>query len=235
MHVKNAVYKEIKPGWKGITLPLKAGTPMNAAGQIVNGAGAIGIVPQTITVMPVMPTINLLVGGSVSLAEVNAAYGSALTKAAKESMNGIAFFGEDGTPEPDPIWKGETVPGTLPAVTSTDNGKTLVVTEGVWALGSGGGGGTGGGAFVATFNGQTMALDKTWNEIKTACLQNNIVIVKNVYEEEGEVAITIGSLHTIDGGNGHYSCVFSMPLEDNLGLWTFETDNENGYPAVNMG
>lgn len=167
MHVKNAVYKEIKPGWKGITLPLKAGTPMNAAGQIVNGAGAIGIVPQTIAVKPVTPTINLLVGGSVSLAEVNAAYGSALTKAAKESMNGIAFFGEDGTPEPDPIWKGETIPGTLPAVTSTDNGKTLVVTEGVWAVGGGGGGG-GGGVLVVHEDSDTGSLDKTWQEIHDA-------------------------------------------------------------------
>ena len=121
MHVKNAVYEEITPIWSDITLPLKEGTPMNKAGKIVNGSGAAGIVPQTIAVKPVTPSINLLVGGSVSLAEVNAAYGSALTKAAKESMNGIAFFGEDGTPEPDPIYEHQIIP-EVPNATKTTAG-----------------------------------------------------------------------------------------------------------------
>lgn len=104
MNVKNAVYREISPIWDEITLPLKSGTPMSKNGKVANGADAIGIVPQTIDVLPVTPSINLIVGGSVSLAEVEAACGFALAKEAKESMNGIAFYGEDGTPEPNPVY-----------------------------------------------------------------------------------------------------------------------------------
>lgn len=123
MKVTNAVYREIVPSWDDITLPLKAGTPMSESGQIANGSGAVGIVPQTVTVRPVVPVMRILVGGSVSLAEVNAAYGEELSSAAMQAMSGILFYGPDGTPEPDP----------LPAVSSGDAGKVLGVGDtGLW-------------------------------------------------------------------------------------------------------
>lgn len=118
MYVKNAVYKEIEMDWASITLPLKEGTPVNVYGKIENGAGAIGLVPQKVTVLPVVKAMRVLVGGSVSLPEVEAAYGATLNEAAKEAMNGITFYGKYGSPEPDPVYE---IPET-PLATKTAAG-----------------------------------------------------------------------------------------------------------------
>lgn len=118
MNVKNAVYKEIEMDWGSITLPLKEGTPVSVYGKIANNAGAIGLVPQKVTVLPVVKSMRVLVGGSVSLEEVEAAYGAALNEAAKEAMNGITFYGKYGSPEPDPVYE---IPET-PIATKTTAG-----------------------------------------------------------------------------------------------------------------
>ena len=235
MHVKNAVYEEITPRWSEITLPLKEGTPMSKTGKIVNGSGAAGIVPQTITVKPVVPAINLLVGGSVSLAEVNAAYGTALTKAAKESMNGIAFYGEDGTPEPDPLWDGEPVPGTLPAVESTDAGKVLTVDDdGNWVAASGGGGGGGVLKVGATYTETTMTLDKTWKEIHDAPFA--VIVIQN----DGSVSSKNTMLILSDEVSmGFYTIFAAIPSQIDssweFAIGRFETNSENGYPSATFG
>ena len=95
--VKNGVYQPVKIAWAGITLPLKAGTPVSLAGAVSNNGNAIGIVPQTVTVLPVIPEMNILVGGDVDLAECQASYGAEYDDAAIQAMDGIRFF-KDGTP-----------------------------------------------------------------------------------------------------------------------------------------
>lgn len=100
-YVKNAVYKPITLAWDEITLPLKAGTPISLSGRIANNAAAVGIVPQTIDILPVIPEVNILVGGNVELAEVNESFGSELEDDARHAMSGIVFYGAAGIPDPN--------------------------------------------------------------------------------------------------------------------------------------
>ncbi len=228
VNAKNAVYREIEMNWGEITLPLKAGTPVGLNGQIANDSDAVGIVPQTVSVLPVVKSIRILVGGSVSLAEVNAAYGSALTKAAKESMSGIAFYGEDGTPEPNPLWDGEPVPGTLPAVESTDAGKILTVDDdGNWVAASGGGGG---GVLKVNMtwagDGTTCTLDKTYAEIYSA-FQNEFVIAI-----DGDGTVTALYMVCEIGTFSDTLEVHILPMNNITdGAMSFVASSESAYPV----
>lgn len=123
MNITNAAYRSIPIRWNAVTLPLKAGTPIGLNGLPCNDENAVGLVTQTITVTPVLPTIRVLVAGDVSLAEVEAGFGEALTEAALSAMSGIRFFGEDGVPVPDYVR-----PGTVPAATGKTFGGVLLAT-----------------------------------------------------------------------------------------------------------
>lgn len=221
VNAKNAVYREIEMNWGEITLPLKAGTPVGLNGQIANDSDAVGIVPQTVSVLPVVKSIRILVGGSVSLAEVNAAYGSALTKAAKESMSGIAFYGEDGTPEPNPLWDGEPVPGTLPAVEFTDAGKILTVDDdGNWVAASGGGGG---GVLIVHMDRHTHALDKTWAEINAIFSDIPVFMEGN--------ALLINTEEDVSGYFLYFADFYDAPTVAKI---TFKADTADGYPVAQI-
>ena len=104
MKIANAVYKEIAINWDTISFPLKAGTPVSAAGLVSNDGKAIGLVPETIAKKPLMPSIFILIGGDVDAAEVDAQSGMTISDNAKKSMSGITFYGADGTPAPDPVY-----------------------------------------------------------------------------------------------------------------------------------
>lgn len=96
-NVKNGKYLSVKMDWDNITLPLNAGTPVSLEGAIANDDTAIGIVPQTVTVKPIIPEIYILNGGDVDLDEIEAAFGDELDEAAIAAMDGIRFY-VDGTP-----------------------------------------------------------------------------------------------------------------------------------------
>ena len=98
--VKNGIYKSVTIDWANVTLPLKEGSPVSAAGVVANTEDAIGIVQQTVSVLPVIPEIYVLVGGDVDLAEIEASFGDELEEAAINAMDGIRFY-EDGTPVED--------------------------------------------------------------------------------------------------------------------------------------
>ena len=116
MNIKNAVYKTVAIDWDSITPPLKAGTPIDSGGHVKNGTGAIGIVPQTVTERPLISTLRLLVGGDVTLSEVEASCGLTLTDDALAAMSGIRFFSAAGTPIPDYLEKKDAY--ELPAASS---------------------------------------------------------------------------------------------------------------------
>lgn len=97
MKIANGYYKIVKMDWANITLPLKEGSPVSKAGVVANSSSAIGLVPQTVKEVPLMPEMYILVGGDVELAEVNASYGSSLEAAAKGAMAGIRFWTADLT------------------------------------------------------------------------------------------------------------------------------------------
>lgn len=115
MNIKNVVYRSISIDWARVTLPLKAGSPIGLSGIVSNSANAVGIVPQTYTKRPVLDSIYIVTGGDVQLAEVQRAYGSALSADALAAMSGIRFYGADGTPTPDYV----RTQYTLPAATTT--------------------------------------------------------------------------------------------------------------------
>lgn len=106
--------------WDNITLPLYQGTPVNADG-IANDESVVGIVLDTYTEKPLMPSIYVAVAGAFCLAELNAASRLTWSDAAKEALPGVTFIDEDGTSEKPT--KG------VPASTSEDAGKVLTVDE----------------------------------------------------------------------------------------------------------
>lgn len=122
MKIENGIYKSVSIRWEAVTLPLKAGTPITKAGVPCNDGSAVGLIPQTITVKPTLGDANILIGGDVSLAEVEASYGSSLDGACIRAMDGIRFYSSDGTPV------AMTVPYTLPAATSSVLGGVKVGT-----------------------------------------------------------------------------------------------------------
>ena len=113
----------------------------------------------------------------------------------------------------------------LPKVTSTDNGKILVVDGGKWGKGENSGGG---GAFIvnATTEGSTMTLAKTWKEIDDVILTTPVFVVANETE----------------GGISSKSSIPVVSTSGEVGLYTvitynefsFTTDSENGYPSYTV-
>lgn len=113
MNIKNGNYRVVSLNAL-LRYPVKAGTPLDFAGNEANNENAVGIVPQTITERPAMAKVTLLVGGDVDLTEVEKEYGAALQPAAIKAMYGINFYRPDGQVE------GRTV--TIPAATTTSEG-----------------------------------------------------------------------------------------------------------------
>lgn len=96
MNVSYPVKSKVKMAWGGITLPLKEGTPVSSLGAIANTKDAIGLVADTHTFVD-GAEVEIYVGGSVALAEVEAKSGLTLAAAAMLAMDGIDFRAADGT------------------------------------------------------------------------------------------------------------------------------------------
>ena len=103
MKVRNEAYLELKMKWNTITFPLKAGTPISLGGVVANNERAVGIIPETIKERPLIDTTRIIIAGYVDKKEVESEFGQELNEKAIESMSGIKFFGEDLTPDPEPI------------------------------------------------------------------------------------------------------------------------------------
>ena len=121
----NIIYpvKKIIPiAWSGITLPLKAGTPVSAAGAVANTGYAIGLIAQDHTTID-GATAEIYVGGVVATAEVNASAGITLEKSAKQAMDGINFLDANGNPE------SKTDPYVLPAAAVDSLGGVIMAAN----------------------------------------------------------------------------------------------------------
>lgn len=115
----------VKAAWESFSFPIKAGTPVNIHGALSNSAAAIGIVPQPIKVKPNDENIYIMTGGSADAAEIDF---PSLSTDAKKNMNGITFYGSDGTPDVDPY--------VLPAATETTLGGVKMAANVAEAAGS---------------------------------------------------------------------------------------------------
>lgn len=124
MNVQNLIQGKVTLG--SITYPLKAGTPLDASGEVSNDGDAIGLVMEDITEKPVLPDINICVGGVVNLAEAEAASGLTYTSGALQSMSGISFYGSDGTPTPDPVYS--IPPASASELGGIKVGNTLIMS-----------------------------------------------------------------------------------------------------------
>lgn len=92
---------------------------------------------------------------------------------------------------------------------------------------SGGGGGGGVGVLEVSIDMQTMALDKTWNEINSA----PFAVLK--IETGGRFEwYTIVSMLSDEG---NYLLSFAMPAAPDITFLEFSTDSADGYPVLDMG
>lgn len=122
------VKKVIPIAWSGITLPLKAGTPVSAAGAVANSGSAIGLVAQDHTFIDGAQA-EIYVGGVVATAEVNASAGITLEKAAKQAMDGINFLDANGNPESKyelPAAKVDSLGGVIMAANVAESEATTI-------------------------------------------------------------------------------------------------------------
>lgn len=108
---------------------------------------------------------------------------------------------------------------TLPEVNSEDNGKVLGVSEGQYALVSGGGGG---GAEPLIVNATETGIDATYNELKAAILAGRQVWV---HFDNGEDEEAYYSCNTISIETGDYIAVFS-----NTTYHASDADTDMSYP-----
>ena len=90
---------------------------------------------------------------------------------------------------------------------------------------SSGGGGGGGGVHVVNFDMQTMALDKTWNEILNATFP---VIKMNI-----EDTLSFGYVSSIRENGVDYTV--EAVLLSSSSTASFVADNADGYPVMQMG
>lgn len=110
------------------------------------------------------------------------------------------------------------IPEGLPSVSVEDNGKTLVVDNGEWTIGSGGGGGTGGGVLIVNDNDGT--LDKTWKEISDAF--DDGALVHAYRNEDGLLSKEIITM-LVTNNTDMFGVVISG--------YPYTTNTENGYPV----
>ena len=119
------------------------------------------------------------------------------------------------------------IPEGLLSVSAEDDGKTRVVAEGEWTIGSGGGGGTGGGALIVHLM-QTNALDKTWAEINDADLAFMSLNMGDI-KATGLVALTTAfeSEYKVE--------VITVNMQDmSIALLHFAAESADGYPVASQ-
>ena len=103
------------------------------------------------------------------------------------------------------------------------------------------GGGSGGGALVvhATSDGNTMTLDKTWDEIYTASATMPISIVwhnDDVNERFTQyLRVDRVTNNNAETGTRQYTVYAHIELESDNNSIAFIADSEDGYPSVTMG
>lgn len=106
--------------------------------------------------------------------------------------------------------------------TISDKTYTLDKVQGWIEAGSGGGGG-GGGALLVHADNETMALDKTWQEIDNA---KPLVYLDYI---EGWMLPLVQSVY--DEAEGVYGLSFWNYLDDTTPVLSFITDTADGYPV----
>ena len=99
---------------------LRAATPIAENGTVANNGDAIGILAGDVCKSSGVQACQLIVAGRLELDAVESSFGARLTAACKDALCGIEFVPE--------------TPATLslPIVTDADNGKILMVVNGVW-------------------------------------------------------------------------------------------------------
>lgn len=114
----------------------------------------------------------------------------------------------------------------LPAVTSADNGDVLTVVNGSWdkAAPSGGGGVL---ALNGTIDGNTITLDKTWQEIHDAITAGQFVFLRFSYDREVAVWICYG---VSQPDNSCEAWFFTGET-----IMTFTCVSANDYPSMTAG
>lgn len=122
MEIRNAIYKTVPV--RNLTFPLAAGTVVTAGGTLANsdGSDAYGIVPETVALLPLTKRLYVAVAGTIDLATCGATFTDTMIKALGEDFNFVPAKEEHEPPAPE-----------LPTVSSTDNGKILMVVNGQWA------------------------------------------------------------------------------------------------------
>lgn len=195
---------------------LKAGTPLNNSKAVANTENAKYIVAEDYIFYndpgQNRDPVKLISAGYVDLAKAQTAWGKVYTDAA------IAALGEAGITLVD----GATLPEVdpLPAVTSDDNGDVLTVVSGEWAKAAP----SGGGVLVCTTNMQTMALDKTWQEIHDSVFA---VIVIQISEDDISRVVVAETV----ANNGQF--VVNGYMGNTLYAWI--ATSADGYPVLNQG
>lgn len=92
---------------------------------------------------------------------------------------------------------------------------------------NGSGGGGGGGVLVVGMDMQTMALDKTWSEIKNAPFAVLQVL-------DGSI-VQYNSIVSTGYGEDNYYVEFVSITGDGTVIIQFQTNYADGYPVINMG